>query len=602
MRPLRLVVVFAVAAVSLLLPACKKGTAKAKWTILAYMDGNNNLDYSQNGNSFVIGDAQEMEKVGSTSEVQIVALLGSLKTGGNCKYYHIEKFENEMPDSLHSTVLENLGTKDMSDKQTLLNFIRYGIEHYPAEHYLLIIDDHGGGWRGACSDEQNGAGDLMSMPDIRAALDTFHFDVIVFHACLMSMVEVAYELKDNADYMVACQFTMPMQSILGSEQWLGQLVANPDMAPLDIAKKIVEAVDATARAKQKQSHMAVTDLSALGGLAAKIATLGNNLVTETGNHWGEVLDAFNNTHYTQYDDPAFVDLREFCKKVLQEPNLQNINLIKNAAQDVIDAINAAVPMTMTNVTGLTRGGLCIHFPYQAQLFDSANYVRLRFSSTNWAAFLSKFIASTGGGGGGGDKGWISVNSNPQGATIWYDGNNTGATTPAVIGNVPAGQHQIKLTLTGYQDWQENVNVTANCTTYVNATLIQSGNQATVSGSASWPGHGLSSHCFAFVDTVGGSVAYPIASGQVNQSTGAFTVTVNLSQPLMILVDVWDDVNGNSQYDPGVDGWGFWDRNGNNQWDYGDLIQLNPGGSITGVSVVLDYAPGMDRNPGLKVEH
>ena len=401
MKSLRLVLVFATAVGFVLLPGCKKGPVKAKWTILAYMDGNNNLDYSQNGNSFVIGDAQEMEKVGSSKQVQIVALLGSLKTGGNCKYYHIEKYDNELPDSLHSTVLENLGTKDMSDKQTLLDFIRYGVEHYPAEHYMLIIDDHGGGWRGACSDEQNGAGDLMSLPDIRMALDTFHFDVIVFHACLMSMVEVAYELKDNAEYLVACQFTMPMQSILGSEQWLGQLAADPSISPLDISKKIVEAVDATARNKQKQSHMAVTDLSALPALATKIATLGNNLVTETGDHWSEVLDAFNNTHSTQYDDPAFVDLREFCKKILQEPNLQNINLIKNAAQDVIDGINAAVPMTMTNVTGLTRGGLCIHFPNQAQLFDSANYVRLRFTSTNWAAFLSKFIASTGGGGGGG---------------------------------------------------------------------------------------------------------------------------------------------------------------------------------------------------------
>lgn len=234
---------------------------KAKWTILVYMDGNNNLDNSQNGTSFVIGDAQEMEKVGSTKDVQIMAMVGSLKTGGNCKYYHIEKHENELPDSLRSTVIEDLGGKDMSDKQTLLNFIRRGMELYPAERYMLIIDDHGGGWRGACEDEQNGAGGMMSMPDMRWALDTFHFDVIVFHACLMSMVEVAYELKDRADYMVACQFTMPMQSILGPEKWLTQLVANPGMDGLEVSKKIVDAVYTTANEKQKDSHMAVTDLS-----------------------------------------------------------------------------------------------------------------------------------------------------------------------------------------------------------------------------------------------------------------------------------------------------------------------------------------------------
>ncbi len=89
------------------------------------------------------------------------------------------------------------------------------------------------------------------------------------------MVEVAYELKDNADYMVACQFTMPMQSILGSEQWLAYLSANPNTSPLDIAKKVVEAVYTTANNKQKQAHMAVTDLTKMTALASKISNLGN---------------------------------------------------------------------------------------------------------------------------------------------------------------------------------------------------------------------------------------------------------------------------------------------------------------------------------------
>ncbi len=379
--------------------SCDSGPDLAKWTILAYMDGNNNLDYMQNGSSFVIGDAQEMEKVGSTDQVEIMAMVGSLRNGGNSKYYHIELHPSEMPDSISSTVLEDLGGKDMSDKATLLAFIRKGTELYPAEHYMLIIDDHGGGWYGACEDEQNGAGDMMSMPEMREALDTFRFDVVVYHACLMGMVEVAYELKDNADYMVACQFTMPMQSILGSDKWLADLVADPAMSARDLSSKVVDAVYATAVEKQKDCHMAATDLSQVGVLAQKISVLGNNLVTEAGSHWNEFLQAFTETHYTQYDHPAFVDLREYCKKVKQMPNLQNINMIKNAADDVISAINATVVKTTTNVPGIPRGGFCIHFPYQQSLFDSSDYVKLRFASTNWQNFLSNFIGSTGGGGG-----------------------------------------------------------------------------------------------------------------------------------------------------------------------------------------------------------
>ncbi len=176
MKPLKFFLL-ALTVISLVFLSCQK-TKKAKWTILAYMAGNNNLNISLNGNSYCIADAQEMEKVGSTDKVQIMVMIGSLKTGGICRYYHIEKYENEMPGSLSSTMIENLRTKDMSDKTTLQNFIKAGKAKYPAENYMLIIDDHGGGWRGSCSDEQNGAGDLMSMPDMRQALNTFH-------ACLM---------------------------------------------------------------------------------------------------------------------------------------------------------------------------------------------------------------------------------------------------------------------------------------------------------------------------------------------------------------------------------------------------------------------------------
>jgi len=512
-RTLRLVLLV-VAAVAATFVGCKK-ESKAKWTILAYMAGNNNLDTLQNGSSWVIGDCQEMEEIGSTGDVQIVAMVGSLRKGGNSKVYHVEKHLNEQPDQISSTVLEDLGGKDMSDKATLRDFVRKYVSQYPAERYMLIIDDHGGGWYGACEDNQNGSGDMMSMSDMRDALkDTVKFDVVVFHACLMSMVEVAYELKDCADYMVACQFTMPMQSILGSDKWLADLAANPEMAPLDISKKIVDAVYQTAGEKQKDCHMAVTDLTKIQALAAKVKDLGNNIVTEVGDDWGEVLQAFSETHYTQYDHPAFVDLREYAKKIKQMPNLQNRNMIKTAADDVIAAINDAVPLTKTNVTAIPRGGLCIHFPYKTELFDSVKYVKLQFASWNWQNFLSKFIALAGGGGGA----------------------------------------------------------------------------ATVTGTALWQGgQPPSTRTLAFVDTVAGSQAVPIAQGQVSSVNGSYSISVNITAARQVLADAWDDVNGDGDWTPGVDGWGFYDPDGDQQWTANDLFTISPGQTTPNINMTIELA-------------
>ena len=67
-----------------------EGSNLAQWTVMMYGAGNNNLDVSNNNTSFIIQDAQDMEKVGSQAGMNIVAMVASERTGGQAKYYHIE--------------------------------------------------------------------------------------------------------------------------------------------------------------------------------------------------------------------------------------------------------------------------------------------------------------------------------------------------------------------------------------------------------------------------------------------------------------------------------------------------------------------------------
>ncbi|MBU0690564.1 hypothetical protein KKC97_10225 [bacterium] len=377
---------------------------QTQWTIMMYGAGNNNLDVSNNNTSFIIQDVQDMEKVGSTSGMEIIAMVASERTGGRAKYYHIEQHLNENPDQISSPMLEDKGTKDMSDPATLKEFINYCAEHYPAQKYLLIVDDHGAGWPGSCSDELNGGGGMLTMPELKTAISTSsiqHVDIVCFHACLMAMVEVAYELREVADYMTACQFTMPMQNVLGADLWLEWIKNNTGASAYDVAHKIAEKVSEAAQNKQKTTHYAMIKLSHMSDLGAKIGQLGNVLVTEAAEHWGEVQHAWGETHFTQYDNIAYVDLREFTNKLNAEPTLSTINLINNAASDVRNLLNSdgAVPYTNVYVKpgdpNVPRGGLNIHFPFNMQDFDSTNYVTLSFRQTNWHAFLSTFLQSMG---------------------------------------------------------------------------------------------------------------------------------------------------------------------------------------------------------------
>lgn len=66
-------------------------------------------------------------------------------------------------------------------------------------------------------------------------------------------------------------------------------------------------------------------------------------------------------------------------------------------------------------------------------------------------------------------GSIRVTSNPSGAKCYLDGTYKGK-TPLTIRDVSAGEHFIRLTKSGYQDWSKTVRVTSNQTTGVSAEL------------------------------------------------------------------------------------------------------------------------------------
>ncbi|MBU0778328.1 PEGA domain-containing protein, partial [Patescibacteria group bacterium] len=67
-------------------------------------------------------------------------------------------------------------------------------------------------------------------------------------------------------------------------------------------------------------------------------------------------------------------------------------------------------------------------------------------------------------------GSLYVNSTPVNADIIIDGQSQDAKTPAIITNLTAGSHEVKLTRTGYEDFTTTVTITAGTTTYLSATM------------------------------------------------------------------------------------------------------------------------------------
>ena len=104
----------------------------------------------------------------------------------------------------------------MGNAQTLYDFATWAMTTYPAEHYVLVMANHGGGWTGGWSDNDPEQASALTMQDIDVALgaavaDTGigAFELVGFDACLMGQLEVMSAIAPHARYGVGSEEIEP---------------------------------------------------------------------------------------------------------------------------------------------------------------------------------------------------------------------------------------------------------------------------------------------------------------------------------------------------------------------------------------------------------
>ncbi len=240
--------------------AMKTNKAPVKeWTIMVFMNGKNNLS------EYVHSDMNEMETVGSTDKINVVtqsarsyqapasnpgypggwndwdngpvvphpgwpnpywndmppmmgrgaATRGVEDWTGVRRYYVTKDTDTAVTGSM---MLQDMGKVDMGDWNQLVEFGRWAKANYPARHYMLIVWNHGDGWktksprsaltRGISYDDETGNG-ITTVQLGQALAGMGGVDIYASDACLMQMAEVIYELKNSAQVMVGSEETEP---------------------------------------------------------------------------------------------------------------------------------------------------------------------------------------------------------------------------------------------------------------------------------------------------------------------------------------------------------------------------------------------------------
>lgn len=215
-----------------------------EWTFLLFLNANNNLD------SFGDMNLKQMEEIGSTDKVNIVVQWGSLARPTTKRLY-IEKSTN--PNEITSPVIEDLGAVDMGDYKSLTDFIKWGHDNYPAKKYFVAVWNHGNGWRMLRTNQiqprdisyDDKTGNRITTEQLGVSLkDASDYigrkiDIYGNDACLMSMIEVASEMKNSVSYFVGSQDLEPGEGWPYST-FLRQWTQNPEADGSVVSKLLTQ--------------------------------------------------------------------------------------------------------------------------------------------------------------------------------------------------------------------------------------------------------------------------------------------------------------------------------------------------------------------------
>jgi len=211
------------------------------------------------------------------------------------------------------------------------------------------------------------------------------FGLIAMDACLMGMVEVAYELKDVTDYVVASEELVPGEGF-AYDNWLN--VFNSPNVSLEQLCNAALSSYADEYASQSDITLSSMDMSKMNALVDSLNQFTSAAVSASAKELKAMSKAVAAARDYPSDQSAdFADLGQAMDLIAGNRNITNTQL-KNLASLVSDAVDEFVDTDVGSVT--QASGLSIYMPYGNEVvssdYTSSNYVFLQ-AVPLWDDFL-----------------------------------------------------------------------------------------------------------------------------------------------------------------------------------------------------------------------
>ncbi len=373
---------------------------QGKWTVLVYLNAANDLF------SFSDGDVNEMEQVAGNPDVRFVLQWKQSKSVfpsssfDGVRRYLVKPDSN--PNLVGSQIIQsnlkqtNGDPLDMGDPQTLRDFVAWGKANYPADRYVLILWNHGNGWKRSPGDSltrgfsyDDESGNSINTWEIGQALQGQTFDILSWDSSLMQMMEVAYEARTHASYIVGSEESPPGEGLPYHLVFDG-FRDNPNGTTAALTNEFVTGMLGYAPYNSRKITQSVIDSSKLVALRTSIDNLATLMIANAGSLTTAIPAARNNSKaYSDTSTRKYRDLVDVCLKL--EADVSVPTVVKTACADVRAKVTAAVIHEGNNANSEPSYGISIDFSPSGLFTTYAlDYAQMKFAQdSSWNEFLSQ---------------------------------------------------------------------------------------------------------------------------------------------------------------------------------------------------------------------
>lgn len=305
--------------------------------------------------------------------------------------------------------IEDVGEVESGTPEALVDFATWGISNFPAQRYMLILSDHGGGWLGVTYDETSD-NDSLTMPELETALAQIvdstgigKFDLVAFDACMMGQLEVYLTIAPYAKYSIASQEVIP------GAGWeyvtpLLALVQNPQMDMGNFGKAVIDGyMEYYTNVLQGYDafDLHLIDLEKVQDVVAALDEFTTAIQANPDSNLKAIGRARDNVQIFSQDDPdaaryfSTVDLIDFMRLLA---DLTDDRDVQQAAQAVIEAAQSIVIYGNASAALPGSNGVAIYFPANLDDYgqgENGPRYEAEFGDKliSWQAFLATFYGT-----------------------------------------------------------------------------------------------------------------------------------------------------------------------------------------------------------------